>query len=132
MKSPPDPVAVPLLLGLGVDELSVSPPEIPLVKAVVRERDLVECAGIAARALTATSAAEIRAVITYLYLAGGHGAVNPIGHSVWLSHVGISGSNRTDSIPTASPKAAPARCAPSIIEPYSMEAAKSVSVAVTE
>ncbi|WP_328407464.1 phosphoenolpyruvate--protein phosphotransferase [Nocardia sp. NBC_00403] len=55
-----DPVAAPLLLGLGVHELSVAPPAIPLVKAAVRDLDLTECRQAAARALDCTSATEVR------------------------------------------------------------------------
>ena len=37
---PSDPQAVPILVGLGVDELSCSIPAIPAVKAMVRRFDL--------------------------------------------------------------------------------------------
>jgi len=55
--------AVPLLVGLGVGELSVSVPSIPAVKARVRELDLAECKALAARALAAATAAEVRALV---------------------------------------------------------------------
>ncbi|MEU7767691.1 phosphoenolpyruvate--protein phosphotransferase [Nocardia sp. NPDC049190] len=55
-----DPVAAPVLLGLGVTELSVSPRAVPMVKATVRDLDLAECRAAAARALTCASAAEVR------------------------------------------------------------------------
>ncbi|MFE7796618.1 phosphoenolpyruvate--protein phosphotransferase [Nocardia sp. NPDC057440] len=58
-----DPVAAPLLLGLGVHELSVAPPAIPLVKAAVRDLDLTECRQAAAKALRCASAAEVRALV---------------------------------------------------------------------
>ncbi|MEV6432530.1 phosphoenolpyruvate--protein phosphotransferase [Nocardia sp. NPDC051463] len=58
-----DPLAAPLLLGLGVHELSVSPPAIPLVKAAVRDLDLLECRQAAASALRCASAAEVRALM---------------------------------------------------------------------
>jgi phosphoenolpyruvate-protein kinase (PTS system EI component) len=41
-------LAVPLLLGLGVDELSVSVPLIPTIKARVRELEFKDCQGIGA------------------------------------------------------------------------------------
>ncbi|MDL2424835.1 hypothetical protein M2C68_19730, partial [Pseudomonas sp. BAgro211] len=47
-----DPLAVPLLVGLGVDELSVSARSIPLVKARVRELDLPTSRELAQAALT--------------------------------------------------------------------------------
>lgn len=46
-----DPAAAPLLLGLGVDELSVAPYAVPVVKQTVRAVDLVECRDLAGRAL---------------------------------------------------------------------------------
>jgi phosphocarrier protein FPr len=58
-----DPQAVPILVGLGVDELSVSVPAIPSVKAAVRARALVDCQAIAQRALEQDSAAAVRALV---------------------------------------------------------------------
>ena len=55
-----DPCAVPILLGLGVDELSVSLPAIPAVKAQVRALSLEGCKGLAERALAAESAEQVR------------------------------------------------------------------------
>lgn len=55
-----DPVAVPLLLGLGVDELSVTPRAVPTVKQAVRELDVAACRSVAERALGLTSAADVR------------------------------------------------------------------------
>jgi phosphocarrier protein FPr len=58
-----DPQAVPLLVGLGVDELSVSVPAIPAVKALVRTLDVPGCRALAERALQAASAADVRALL---------------------------------------------------------------------
>ena len=58
-----DPQAVPLLVGLGVDELSVSIPAIPAVKAQIRLLSLATCQNLAARALDLNSAAEVRALV---------------------------------------------------------------------
>jgi phosphocarrier protein FPr len=58
-----DPMAVPLLIGLGVNELSVSVPAIPAVKAQVRNLTLAECRELAAQALAADSAAAVRAMV---------------------------------------------------------------------
>ena len=58
-----DPQLVPLLLGLGVDELSAPPPAVPLIKAAVRELDLAACQALAARALALGTAAEVRALL---------------------------------------------------------------------
>ena len=56
-----DPIAVPLLIGLGVTELSVSPAVIPEIKAVVRRVSLAECRSVAQVALKLSSAEAIRA-----------------------------------------------------------------------
>jgi multiphosphoryl transfer protein len=55
-----DPQAVPILIGLGLDELSVSLPTIPGIKALVRELNLAECQMLAAEALKCDTAAEVR------------------------------------------------------------------------
>ena len=58
-----DPRAVPILLGLGVDELSVSLPAIPAVKAQIRALRIDDCRELAERALAAESAEEVRALV---------------------------------------------------------------------
>ncbi|WP_460131535.1 phosphoenolpyruvate--protein phosphotransferase [Pseudomonas sp. S1_E04] len=58
-----DPLAVPVLIGLGVDELSVSARSIPEVKARVREFSLSEAQGLAQKALVVGSPAEVRALV---------------------------------------------------------------------
>jgi phosphocarrier protein FPr len=58
-----DPRAVPLLLGMGVDELSVSLPAVAAVKAQIRTLRLNTCQQLAERALTAESAEEVRALV---------------------------------------------------------------------
>jgi len=58
-----DPEAVPLLVGLGVDELSVSVPAIPEVKAIVRELDYEQARALAEKALHCKTAAEVRALV---------------------------------------------------------------------
>lgn len=55
-----DPSAVPLLIGLGVKELSVSIPTIPSIKAQVRELSAADCQRLAEQALAANTAAEVR------------------------------------------------------------------------
>ena len=55
-----DPAAVPLLIGLGVGELSVGPHAVPRVKARVRELDLEQCAVVAKQSLSLESATEVR------------------------------------------------------------------------
>jgi multiphosphoryl transfer protein len=58
-----DPHAVPILLGLGVEELSVSLPAIPAVKAQIRALRLDACRELAERALAVESASEVRALV---------------------------------------------------------------------
>ncbi len=58
-----DAQAIPLLIGLGVDELSVSVPSLPGVKAQVRELSHAACVALATRALAADSAADVRALV---------------------------------------------------------------------
>jgi phosphocarrier protein FPr/phosphocarrier protein len=57
-----DPSAVPVLLGLGVSELSVVPSLIPQLKAQIRALTLESCRATAARALVLESAAQVRAL----------------------------------------------------------------------
>jgi phosphocarrier protein FPr len=59
-----DPAAVPVLIGLGVDELSVDVPIVPAVKARVRTLSLEECKATAQKALDAADAAEVRAIVS--------------------------------------------------------------------
>jgi len=58
-----DPHAVPILIGLGIDELSVSLPAIPTVKAQIRHLNYAECRDLAQRALTCATAEEVRALV---------------------------------------------------------------------
>ncbi len=57
-----NPLAVPLLVGLGIGELSGSPSAVPVVKEIVRALDAGEVAEDARRALAAGTAAEVRAI----------------------------------------------------------------------
>ena len=61
-----DPLAVPVLVGLGVDELSVSARSIGEVKACVRELNVSSAKQLAQTALTVGSAAEVRALVEAL------------------------------------------------------------------
>lgn len=56
-----DPVLTPLLLGLGVDELSTAPPLVSAVKFLIRRLKLTEAKELASFALECESAAEILA-----------------------------------------------------------------------
>lgn len=54
-----DPVLAPLLLGLGVDELSTAPPLVSPVKFIIRRLKMSEAKELAEFALTCESASEI-------------------------------------------------------------------------
>lgn len=54
-----DPVLVPLLLGLGVDELSMAPPSVPRIKHLVRRCRLAEARELADWALVQPTGAPI-------------------------------------------------------------------------
>ena len=58
-----DELAIPVLVGLGVRELSVSPPAVPRVKAAVRELDVERCATLAREALTLAGADDVRKLV---------------------------------------------------------------------
>lgn len=58
-----DPAATAILVGLGVDELSVVPTAIPALKARVRALNSDECHRLATRALALDSAEAVRALV---------------------------------------------------------------------
>jgi len=59
-----DPQAVALLLGLGIRKLSVSPMQIPDIKALVRTLSLGDCQELARKALSLQDATEVRALVS--------------------------------------------------------------------
>jgi phosphocarrier protein FPr len=58
-----DPVAVPVLIGLGIHELSVSVPAVASTKARVRSLSLAECRETAEEALRAADGTEVREIV---------------------------------------------------------------------
>eukprot|EP01031_Cornospumella_fuschlensis_P052635 gene52635-64326_t len=54
-----DPIFVPLLLGLGVDALSMTPPLLPAAKYLIRAMTMADARDLAAEALMLSSAQEI-------------------------------------------------------------------------
>jgi multiphosphoryl transfer protein len=58
-----DPVAVPVLVGLGVAELSANAPAIPAVKQAVRGVDAEAAREVAEKAVELSSAAEVRKLV---------------------------------------------------------------------
>jgi phosphoenolpyruvate-protein phosphotransferase/dihydroxyacetone kinase phosphotransfer subunit len=55
-----DPLATPILLGLGLDEFSMNPPAIPQVKQMIHYLTLAEARALAEQALTLESADQVR------------------------------------------------------------------------
>ncbi len=69
-----DPLAVPVLLGLGVDELSVVPARVPATKASVASLELGRCRALAGELLGLASAAAVRTrIVAWLQPGGGGG-----------------------------------------------------------
>ncbi|PHN53793.1 PTS mannose transporter subunit IIC [Pseudomonas sp. ICMP 8385] len=62
-------LAVPMLIGLGVDELSVSVPLIPSIKATVRDLNLADCQLIARQVLNLEEAAQVREALNQYHAA---------------------------------------------------------------
>jgi len=58
-----DAAAVPILLGLGMDELSVSIPSVPTVKAQVRSLKISDLQSLAREALNCSTAQEVRELV---------------------------------------------------------------------
>lgn len=58
-----DPQAVPILVGLGIHELSAGVPAVPSVKAQVRTLTLAAAQQVAAQALAYATAAEVRRLV---------------------------------------------------------------------
>ncbi|MBI2513771.1 MAG: phosphoenolpyruvate--protein phosphotransferase [Opitutae bacterium] len=62
-----DPIYAPLLIGLGVDELSMTPPLLPAVKFVVRAMKFSEAQKLAAECLAQTDTKKTAALVTAFY-----------------------------------------------------------------
>lgn len=74
-----NPVLAPLLLGLGVDELSVNPSQIPLVKGMVRSVRFPDAEALAVEALKSESAAVVMALCTELTRSAAPDILNVLG-----------------------------------------------------
>jgi phosphoenolpyruvate-protein kinase (PTS system EI component) len=55
-----EPQALPFLLGIGLDEFSMSAPAIPLIKRIIRQLSVKECQPVAERVLHLATAQEVR------------------------------------------------------------------------
>ncbi|MDZ7763316.1 MAG: phosphoenolpyruvate--protein phosphotransferase [Melioribacteraceae bacterium] len=59
-----DPIAIPLLIGLGLDSLSVSPALIPVTKQIIRNITFEECRRLVEKCLTLTTEKEIKDLLS--------------------------------------------------------------------
>lgn len=66
-----DPLAAALLVGLGVDELSVAPTSMARIRSVLARLDPAACREAADEAMSAHSVAEVRRIAEALVAAGG-------------------------------------------------------------
>jgi phosphocarrier protein FPr len=57
-----DPVAVPIIIGLGVHELSMVPAVIPQLKALISTLNIDDCTALANQALERETAEDVRAL----------------------------------------------------------------------
>lgn len=57
-----DPVAAPILVGLGIDELSLNPAGIPRIKALIKGLTMPEAEKVARKALSCQTSAEVRKI----------------------------------------------------------------------
>jgi len=63
-ESASDPDSARILIGLGVDELSLTAARIPKIKAVIRAKSKQEMEALAAKAIALGNAAEVRALLS--------------------------------------------------------------------
>ena len=94
-----DETAIPVLLGLGVRELSVSARAVPKVKARVRDLDLSRCTSLARAALALDDAAAVRALVSSSLTSRQNGAGRGSGLSTARRALGATG--RTGGVPDA-------------------------------
>jgi phosphocarrier protein FPr/phosphocarrier protein len=66
-----DRIAVPVLLGLGIRELSVVPAAIPAIKRQIRAVRIADCRALASRCLELGTAAEVRSLVAQTFSISG-------------------------------------------------------------
>jgi phosphotransferase system enzyme I (PtsI) len=66
-----NPLAIPILVGLGIGELSLVPAAVPFAKEIIRALDLRDVAEDARRALTASSARDVHEIAASRLLGAG-------------------------------------------------------------
>ena len=58
-----EPLAIPILLGLGLDEFSMNPPAVPLAKQIIRRLSVPECRELAQAALALENPQEVKELV---------------------------------------------------------------------
>ena len=58
-----EPLAIPILLGLGLDEFSMNPPAIPLAKQIIRAVSLEQAQQVAGVALNLDDTAAVQELV---------------------------------------------------------------------
>ena len=58
-----EPLAIPILLGLGLDEFSINPPAIPIAKQIIRSLSMEQSKVIAKTALQMENSEQIKALV---------------------------------------------------------------------
>lgn len=59
-----EPAATAILLGLGIDKLSVNPPAIPVIKQAISQLSVAASEELAVRALQQNSVAQVKAIVS--------------------------------------------------------------------
>jgi phosphotransferase system enzyme I (PtsI) len=62
-----EPAHLPILLGLGIEELSMNPQSIPVIKAMIRALKAEDTRGFVTEALNKTRAADIISLVEGTY-----------------------------------------------------------------
>lgn len=76
-----DPIMIPILIGLGIDELSAAPPLVPRVKYLIRHMRLSEARALAARCLAHESGAQTLAAARQFVREIAHELIEDGGHN---------------------------------------------------
>jgi phosphoenolpyruvate-protein kinase (PTS system EI component) len=58
-----EPLAIPILLGLGLDEFSMNPPQIPIAKQLIRTLSLKDTQKLAEEALNLEDDEQVKALV---------------------------------------------------------------------
>lgn len=90
---------IPLLVGLGVDEVSAGPGELATIKLAVREADSAHCRELVARACEVDAADEVRATLSTLAWRAEQDAPAIIDQS--CIEVGIDATTKAEAIKAA-------------------------------